>query len=632
VSKAIVQAVEQQGGRFLEHEKATGLWYVVPYKRAVDKTSQGLRERDRDLDDDDNERVMDPAQVPESFQGKSNAGPTNLSDLAAVAVAHANANVNGTRSQSFQVQPGYGGLQQGYVQLPQGLQLLVGQQGTGTQLSGNKRTFSDASSYSNKRGRLDHQGASMISTYPQPTSLEARQSSIFRFMKQTQLQYLPGSNGSVSLEPSSHSATLAALSTPAYPTKLNNLSANNTQKYKRTADARGMYAVAPPLGPTQFQIPDPTQFQISDSLLSPSTFFEAQPIQTTSAPPPVQQSDGPPAQQSEGNDAPLAAPPLSRLTTQISDWLTSFWPLQGKAEAEQTGQAGYPSDPLDGDPFESESPEVAQQIPRYPGHPGSLRQTNRDNNAQSKSFAQQMPTNRGFPSSLQQGSSNDQSKEGLPFPNSRLPAEIQHQIKIPAPFNLEACKPVIVTVPPPSKSPPAPSKPPHSTAPTHSPQASKAGKRKNRANLPPLPYDTDEKAAYDLSVLNPGVIPHQRPTLPSLQQAAAPAQPPGQLETSVSTTFLKLASSPSRLLAGLTSFFDRPSTTATGPVASVDGSGFGANQLGAGIAEAPTSMQAQGIAMPRRGSKSTKSLLDDDEDTPMEARLRTIPGPIKKPF
>ena len=50
VSKAIVQAVEEQGGRFLERSRRTGMWYIVPYKRAVDKTSQGLRERDKDDD------------------------------------------------------------------------------------------------------------------------------------------------------------------------------------------------------------------------------------------------------------------------------------------------------------------------------------------------------------------------------------------------------------------------------------------------------------------------------------------------------------------------------------------------------------------------------------------------------
>lgn len=48
VAKAIVQAVQEQQGRFLERDLKNGVWYVIPYKRAVDKTSQGLRERERE--------------------------------------------------------------------------------------------------------------------------------------------------------------------------------------------------------------------------------------------------------------------------------------------------------------------------------------------------------------------------------------------------------------------------------------------------------------------------------------------------------------------------------------------------------------------------------------------------------
>jgi hypothetical protein len=49
VAKAIVQAVQQQvpPGRFLEHQKrGAGKWRQITYKRAVDKTSQALREKD----------------------------------------------------------------------------------------------------------------------------------------------------------------------------------------------------------------------------------------------------------------------------------------------------------------------------------------------------------------------------------------------------------------------------------------------------------------------------------------------------------------------------------------------------------------------------------------------------------
>lgn len=55
-AKAIVQAVEQQSGRFLERDLNSGMWHEIPFKRAVAKTSQGLREKRDDkvgIDDDD---------------------------------------------------------------------------------------------------------------------------------------------------------------------------------------------------------------------------------------------------------------------------------------------------------------------------------------------------------------------------------------------------------------------------------------------------------------------------------------------------------------------------------------------------------------------------------------------------
>eukprot|EP00980_Cylindrotheca_fusiformis_P004371 scaffold925_cov129-Cylindrotheca_fusiformis.AAC.24 len=48
VAKAVVKAVQGQDppGHFLEPDKASGGWKEIPYKRALDKTSQALRERD----------------------------------------------------------------------------------------------------------------------------------------------------------------------------------------------------------------------------------------------------------------------------------------------------------------------------------------------------------------------------------------------------------------------------------------------------------------------------------------------------------------------------------------------------------------------------------------------------------
>jgi hypothetical protein len=56
VAKAIVRAVRSQepNGRFLElHDKKSNIWKEIDYKKAVDKSSQALRERWEESDDDD---------------------------------------------------------------------------------------------------------------------------------------------------------------------------------------------------------------------------------------------------------------------------------------------------------------------------------------------------------------------------------------------------------------------------------------------------------------------------------------------------------------------------------------------------------------------------------------------------
>lgn len=595
VSKAIVQAVEQQGGRFLEHDKKSGLWYVVPYKRAVDKTSQGLRERDRENEDDDG-REMDPAHVPESFQGRYNAGPTNLNDLAAVAVAQANGH-------------------QPYSQWNQNTAAPEGM---------SKRPLGDSGlSHTSKRVRMDVVPTSVMSEVPQPTTLEARQSSIFRLMKQTQwLQGIKGGwAGEASASAPSGAMPVPPISTNAFPTKLNNLS--TVQRGRR--DAEQVPAFQATIQPEQ------TELNISASLFSPTMFAESQSSQRTSGP-----TD---AHGGIDNNSPVPAPPLSRLTTQISDWLFSFWPLQGKAEAERTGRAGYPSDPLDGDPFESDSPDLSERQVR--AQTLNVQPTA----AQAPILNSRMPLVSDPKSSRLHDSSSGRT---VPFPNSRLPPAIQQQIKIPAPFNLDAEKPVITTVPPPIRT--------HNPLQTRSLPGSRIDKRKHRSSLPALPYDQEIKgsesspgASLDSVARMDARALRQEPHLPS-SNATSMTNPPvsnppaPNLEPGISTSLFKLASSPSRLLAGITSFFERPTATGVGPgltsasgnSTSMDAGLGGVGEMSHGLPSmganltALVGMQshhAQGSVMPRRASKSTKSLLDDDEDTPMEARLRSLPAP-----
>mgnify|MGYP003497921352 CR=1 FL=1 len=45
VSKSIVQTIANAGGRFLQADARSGQWNEIDFKRAVQKTSQALRER-----------------------------------------------------------------------------------------------------------------------------------------------------------------------------------------------------------------------------------------------------------------------------------------------------------------------------------------------------------------------------------------------------------------------------------------------------------------------------------------------------------------------------------------------------------------------------------------------------------
>ena len=106
VAKAIVQAVQKQEppGRFLEmFQKESGVWKPITYRRAVDKTSQALREKEvasaNNADGSDSimpaeniEREVSSKDVAAAFaaaQGKGKTDAVRMSDLAQVTLKHA---------------------------------------------------------------------------------------------------------------------------------------------------------------------------------------------------------------------------------------------------------------------------------------------------------------------------------------------------------------------------------------------------------------------------------------------------------------------------------------------------------------------------------------------------------------
>lgn len=515
MSKAIVQAVEQQGGRFLDRNKKLGYWYQVSYKRAVDKTSQGLRERERDEEDDDPN-----THVPESFQGRSKEGP-NLKDLADVAIAHA------TRTTG----------------LPRTSQAFADEKKRPQQSAPiDSSSFSKRTRYESQPfvGRPPPPRDDMLDDTPLPPTLELRQSSMFRLLKQT-----PLFSGGKSWADFSHPNARAPVPPPqgqimgqmrTYPTKLNKLQLGGNNRNLTSPPQQAPPPPPPPAGMFSFA---------SSMFAAPS---QVAPTVNNAAP-----------------------PPFARLTSQVSDWLTSFFPVANRNET--LAPAPAPAQPMQttfGGFSDFDEVQFAQQ--RLNADPFESSSPPQDNNA---GYSQQQET-MGLNS---QQTSDPRRLLGL----DRLVApDIQEQLKIPP--ALPNPSDVTLTIPP------------------HGPNTErKTNKRKSRSSMPPLPYasvDSESPSAAWGSTFADDQ--EKRPS------EAVPA-PPTELEHSVSTTLLKLASSPSTFLQNLTSFFDRNETTAFIPPS--------------GQPEVhPPSM------MVRRTSKPKKSLLDDDDDEdPREAALRTVP-------
>jgi len=88
VAKSICGHVLAQGSRFLECDKRSGSWFTISYKRAVDKTSQALREKDRYSEEPETEvneiffsQPAGPFSIVTHPPPDSNAPPRFIEDL-----------------------------------------------------------------------------------------------------------------------------------------------------------------------------------------------------------------------------------------------------------------------------------------------------------------------------------------------------------------------------------------------------------------------------------------------------------------------------------------------------------------------------------------------------------------------
>lgn len=578
-----MQAVEQQDGRFLEKDRRSGFWYVVPYKRSVDKTSQGLREKDPEERGDSKASSGKKTNVPVGFRGTSKAAP-NLDDLAQVAIAHANRMEGGpdsvsasplnnkktapasaakvrTKQAAPKKQPSPASASKRLSpataqqkQPPKRLSPSTGQQKkrlSPAHLQQAKRVRTEippAAAHVAQDGQAAAAGQLEANNYddsaPLPPDMEVRTSSMFRFLKHTRL--LPGTSSTAQPQVQQQQPPLkSAMKKPPPSSQQQQLQQkqfqlqNQQQVDHMREQARRMQQMQqqqhkkPPFQQQYAQYAAGTYPKYSSSA-APAASSANQASYMTQYP---QQQ----LQTQQNNDD--AAPSLTRFTSQVSDWLNSFWPVEQVAQ--QRGQ-------------QSSVPHVQNTAARI---------------SQPNSATEAVATAASVPARLNQAMA---ATAAASLPQNSVPA-----------------KPELVK---------------------EAPKPSKSSRKRKSSSMPPLPYGFD--GGIDDTSKNNGAA----------YQIPMDAMPT-ELEQSVSSTLLKLAASPSKLFSGLTSFFGDPgetsmmtATTTTGQQQS-EGQSM-KKQAAASIPSPPAGQVPPQAAGKSKPSKS--SLLDDYDETPMEARLRTV--------
>jgi hypothetical protein len=523
VSKAIVQAVEQQEGRFLERSRKDGFWYPVPYKRSVDKTSQGLRERDRDEDD---EKIA----LPHQFAGtKAHA----LSDLADVAMAHAS-RMDGLPRSASQLVTAPGGLGSGSSpssssnnknknnSKPSSNQSNTTTTTTPTppkagkrslqSLPPAKRTIPQRSLPLKKKARTldspsDEAKPSPVPPPPKerfapiaptttPPTLEPRHSSMMRLLRDAQLM-----EGESPWAPTQNNM---AASQAAY--------ANQLQQLQQQSDRDLMARLA--ASPGAF----PPLYGFSPSMAPSPASMPFPPGAAAAVVAAAAQNAGLSHTHQEA-----AAPALTRLTSQVSEWLTSFWPVATRGES-------------------------------LAGRTALL--------AHAAAAAPPLPTTTAL-----------------------APGQVPPKGQTPVIFTVPRPEPVgpieINTIPPLFQT---------------------------RDGVPP-PTRAAAATESTTSSIDPDFLLRT-------SSGAEDRPPPTELEQSVSTTLLSLAATPSRLFSGISGLFgDGPEDTAKEPPPA----GGGKRSLLDDHEDTPQEARLRASL-----KRNKPSLLDDYEETPMEARMRSV--------
>ncbi len=403
VAKAIVQAVQQQDppGRFLEvADKHSKTWKQIPYKRCVDKTSQALREREQPEKADVEETTSIPQDQIDSEAAKLAAQAAaqkqkykdaNLHDLAKAALRQAGLEKEDGRQGERHWGRDEMDRKRKAIQLegnnkpPWWRPGIPNMSGNGNYMQNvdrdsHRHWTGNGLSPSNKRSKADFDEA------PLPPDTLGRQSSLFRFlsgsrifgknnaddpentnqMEATRNQQTPGffpfAGGTNS---SAYSSTYGQQSLPN-PSDLISLEATAFEANNSvTAGPSFTMNVQQPLpfqnyNPTTVNGGITTMNQYGARVMYQQQFYEdtrkppatkenysvLEELPNTGLIPPSMGYEQP-ASYSHTHNEISPPPPANRISTQVSDWLTSFWPL-GKEQDNRPQEPAPPPPPSDG--------------------------------------------------------------------------------------------------------------------------------------------------------------------------------------------------------------------------------------------------------------------------------------------
>lgn len=382
VAKAIVQAVQQQDppGRFLEKaDVGMKLWREVDQKRCVHKTSQALRERERasDVGHESSQKSVAAGNsalkeidtklkkiaentASRNMQHKRGDGNIDLTELTNATLSRAGfesqtAAARSAKRQQQEGAPGKSGSkntaknksekfikpawwQQGLPPLPNSYRQYIDSQ-------------INQGLHPNKRRRTSIEDPTPLP----PDALQNRQSSLFNFLKNTRIfgresfsqgsmmgentQYQSNMGQGEGLnDANTRSSGLFSFSGGAPKSFLGDSSSNQQQQMRNpsfllSTAAANIHGSFSETTMTANQVPS------SDTAIEPLPFATAETAQTAtiasthnmhgmSSHERNSQTGG------EGltdlEDCTASAPPLNRLTSQLSDWFTSLMPTSGK--------------------------------------------------------------------------------------------------------------------------------------------------------------------------------------------------------------------------------------------------------------------------------------------------------------